>query len=329
MRAKRKLTRANGRRNPVNNEELLGAYRDARRKLRGLIKKAKMNSWTELIASIEEDPWGLPYKLVMGRLGRSAPGLSEELGSNALEKLLATLFPEGEVHRPGEIWRDVEIPDDWGEVSVNEINEVLKKGNPRKAPGPDGITLGVLRRVPPELIGFVARTFTTCFREGVFPRIWKKAKLVLIPKGATNTITGEVRARPICLLNELGKLLERIIAGRLNNYIEVSAPATISSRQFGFRRGRSTVDALDAVVSSIKYWTKKNYYAISVGLDVKNAFNSIPWPIIRNALRNKEFPMYVRRLIDSYLYERSIVYPIRDGRLGVRSITRVFLRVPF
>lgn len=60
---------------------------------------------------------------------------------------------------------------------------------------------------------------------------------------------------------------------------------------------------------------------MSVGLDVKNAFNSIPWPIIRNALRTKEFPAYVRRIVDSYLHDRSIIYPIRDGGLGVRAIS--------
>lgn len=251
MHAKRKLTRARSKRSSVDIEELLVAYRDARRNLRGLIKKAKMNSWSELIASIEEDLWGLPYKLVMGKLGRSAPELSEELDPNTLERLLVTLFPKGEVHCPGKVWRNVEVPVDMGAVSVNEVNEVLKKGNPGKAPDSDGVTLGVLRRVPPELIGFVADTFTVCFREGTFPRIWKKARLVLIPKGTTSTITGEVRARPICFLNELGKLFERVIARRLNNYMEDFTPAALFSRQFGFRQGKSTVDALDAVVSTI------------------------------------------------------------------------------
>lgn len=138
----------------------------------------------------------------------------------------------------------------------------------------------------------MAGTFSTCLREGVFPNIWKKARLVLIPKGAIGVFDGEVRARLICLLSELGKLFERVIVRRIRDHIDDFTPAALSDRQFGFRQGRSTVDALDSVVSTIYYWIKKNYFVISVGLDVKNAFNSIPWPTIRSALRSKVFPAY-------------------------------------
>lgn len=118
MQSKRRLTRARGKRNLVNVEELLTVYKDARRNLQGLIKKAKRNCWNELIESIEEDVWGLPYKLVMGKLGRSAPGLSEELDPNKLETLLTSLFPTGETHCPREVWKDANVPMDAGEISI-------------------------------------------------------------------------------------------------------------------------------------------------------------------------------------------------------------------
>jgi len=53
------------------------AYAKAKKALRNAIKKAKNAAWTELINSIDSDPWGLPYKLVMGRLRRSSPALSD------------------------------------------------------------------------------------------------------------------------------------------------------------------------------------------------------------------------------------------------------------
>jgi hypothetical protein len=52
--------------------------------------------------------------------------------------------------------------------------------------------------------------------------------------------------RPICLLDEVGKLFERIIAARLEAHMTERAPGWHDS-QFGFRRGRSTVDAVKRV----------------------------------------------------------------------------------
>lgn len=55
--------------------------------------------------------------------------------------------------------------------------------------------------------------------------------------------------------------------------------------------------------------TESGDYAIVV-LDIRNAFNSIPWPIIRRTLRHKDYSEYIRRLIDSYLSDRVINYVI-------------------
>lgn len=48
------------------------------------------------------------------------------------------------------------------------------------------------------------------------PRTWKKANLVLIPKGKISGIRLP-KVRPICLLNEIGKTFERVIADRIWN----------------------------------------------------------------------------------------------------------------
>lgn len=62
----------------------------------------------------------LPYKLVMNKLRHAAPGLSEELKPEMLDKLLTSLFPLGEVHCPSEIWARL-TPMDVKDVSSQEI----------------------------------------------------------------------------------------------------------------------------------------------------------------------------------------------------------------
>lgn len=51
----------------------------------------------------------------------------------------------------------------------------------------------------------------------------------------------------------------------------------MSKYQFGFREGVSTIDALETVIALIERRTFKGDFCIGVSLDVKNAFNSLPW----------------------------------------------------
>lgn len=61
------------------------------------IKRAKRDAWEKLILSINEDPWGLPYKIVLNKIKYSGPGLSETLNPRLLDNL-DTLFPDGPIH---------------------------------------------------------------------------------------------------------------------------------------------------------------------------------------------------------------------------------------
>lgn len=62
--------------------------------------------------------------------------------------------------------------------------------------------------------------FTRCLKQKIFPEEWKKALLVLIPKqGRTGNPTNLPKVRPICLLSELGKTLERLIADRMKTWM--------------------------------------------------------------------------------------------------------------
>lgn len=63
-----------------------------RKKLRAEINRIKSIAWQELLNSVNEDPWGLSYKLVLGKLRLATPGLTEILDSESLETLLISLL---------------------------------------------------------------------------------------------------------------------------------------------------------------------------------------------------------------------------------------------
>lgn len=95
IRARREWSRTK-RRGPANiTTEKQAAYRLAKKKLGSAIRGAKTKAWNDLLLSIDEDPWGLPYRLVLGRLRKSGLGMTETLDIRTLYDLLDSLFPPG------------------------------------------------------------------------------------------------------------------------------------------------------------------------------------------------------------------------------------------
>ena len=105
------------------------------------------------------------------------------------------------------------------------------------------------------------------------------------------------------MLDTAGKILERIIHGR----IEEVTDRQLLNKQFGFHKGRSTLDAIDLVVKTAKEaisgkrWKNgEKEYCLLAALDIKNAFNSARWNRIMEALERMEVPWYLRKMVASY-----------------------------
>lgn len=307
--SRRKLTRLRRRGPSDKRDQAETEYRAAKRALKAAIREAKTKAWRELILTVDKDPWGLPFKVVMKRLRRVTPRITETLGGDALEQLMGSLFPNGETHDPSETWGVWQGPLEDYEVTVEDIIMAIRRsrkrgGNP--TPGPDGLTSWIWSNIPRTMAQRLADTINACFSRGEYPVEWKRAILVLIPKGGAEGAnrTGTIKARPICLLNEGGKIFERVILERIKTHMIEHRGAGLSKKQYGFREGRSTIDALVDVVGQIKRSLERGEVVMAVGIDIKNAFNSLPWPAIRWALERKEYPVYLRRLIDDYLHNR-------------------------
>lgn len=98
--------------------------------------------------------------------------------------------------------------------------------------------------------------------------------------------------RPICLLNTAGKLFERIIKRSLEKHLGENGD--LNEKQFGFRRGLSTVDAIRKVMEVVETAGSGPLYhrelCAVVALNVANAFNSAKWSKIEYGYRGKDGP---------------------------------------
>lgn len=89
--ARRRLQRARPRPQSAVAEQRKEEYRKAKKLMRLAIRKGKEKAWREMTDTIEKDPWGMPYKLCMGKL-RPRQVLHRETVEEAVNKL----FPDGE-----------------------------------------------------------------------------------------------------------------------------------------------------------------------------------------------------------------------------------------
>lgn len=305
FKARRVYQKARSRKGPDDCISEHMAAREASRTLRLEIRRSQEASWRTLCKQVDSDPWGLPYRIVAKKLigRRQIPGLKTP---GRMEYIVDTLFPR----RQAPIYQQIQlqVPESCL-FSLGELREAGLKLPRGRAPGPDGVPDAILRKIVMMRPQLLLPTFNACLRTCRFPDSWRKATLVLLRKGDKPLDTPS-SYRPLCLLNSIAKLYERLLKSRLEEYLQ-SIPDGISDRQFGFVKGRSTVQAIDKVMSIVDHagtgQLRRRELCALTSLDVANAFNTAPWDRIDDSLIKKRVPTYLIGCIRSYFCGRTIM----------------------
>lgn len=192
----------------INNSISAEQMKNDKLELTKAITKAKELCWKKLCDQVEQDHWGKPYKLVMGKLTRSRT--AKELQQiTVLQKVIPVLFPV-HPHRNPCTWQELDAPRILLEELVRAANS-LRNGI---SPGMDGITNEVLKLLVRRQLQILLQMYNKCIGEGCIPNLWKRCRLVLIKKG-DKPPEEPSSYRPLCLLDCTGKLYEKIIDDRL------------------------------------------------------------------------------------------------------------------
>lgn len=242
---------------------------------------------------MDSNPWGLGYKLVTNKLGKHKKQELKE--PKEMSHIVDTLFP---THTTRIKDPKIALIEEIELFNVEELIKAVSTLKSKKALGPDGIQEEILRAVAESHPEFLLDIYNSCLKEGIFPKRWKIQQLVLIYKGKGEHADPSAY-RPLCMLDTAGKLLEKLIKPRLQKAIK--AAGDFSDHQYGFRKGRSTIDAIQEVVTLANSTRQGNHYsrpvALLVTLDVRNAFNSASWSGIMNALKEDfRIPQYLTRI---------------------------------
>lgn len=270
------------------------AYKLKRKELKKLILNAKKEHWKKLLLDLENDIWGEGYRIALRHLRSLPQPYNPPLDVKA--KIIRALFPTKNEKHVKYISNQKNAPP----VSENELSLAVQKMKMGTAPGPDYITVEAVKIIAEVAPSTLLSVLNQLLDQQKFPSEWKEASVTLIGKGKITNSHSDFR--PICLLSTIGKLYERILKDRLEE--ELECKGGLSERQFGFRKGRSTVQAINLIVQIVK--TTKEKWVALVALDIKNAFNTASWEKIIEELRKRDISLYLINLVEEYFTDRKV-----------------------
>lgn len=198
-----------------------------------------------------------------------------------------------------------------------DVARLINQLRIRKAPGSDGIANIQLKYLPRKGIVAVTAIFTACLKYYYVPASWKIATVIPLPK-AGKPRSDVASYRPISLLPALSKLLEKIIAKKLDHHLHVND--CIIPEQHGFRRQHSTVHQHFRLTNSIRHKFNINKHTGLVCLDLKQAFDTVWHEGLIYKLHQIGLPTTIVKMITVYLQNRSFAVRLGSIYSAHRSI---------
>ncbi|CAK1593612.1 unnamed protein product [Parnassius mnemosyne] len=200
-----------------------------------------------------------------------------------------------------------------------EVIDCLKTINPNKAPGNDHLTADICLAFTTIYKTAINKLLNRCFEISYFPKQWKIAHAIILPKFNKSDLSDPSSYRPIGLINVFGKLFEKLLSKRLTYHININNKT--NPKQFGFKEQLSTSHALKNAVDIISRAKSKKELVIAVSLDIQAAFDNAWWPILFKRLTEIKCPRNIYKIILNYIKDRLVTLNYADVTVN-KTMTR-------
>ena len=197
-----------------------------------------------------------------------------------------------------------------------EIANIISSLNSNKTSGPNSIPYRVLFLLKNEISKQLADLFNLSFMTGVFPSVLKTAKVVPVFK--KDSKLNYSNYRPISLLSNIEKILEKLMYKRLYAFLDYNN--IIYDLQFGFRQQYSTSRALINITENIRKALDDGNIGCGVFVDLQKAFDTVDHPILLAKLNHYGIRGVSNDWFKSYLSNRNQYVSINGYESGLAAI---------
>lgn len=194
--------------------------------------------------------------------------------------------------------------------------QIIRALRNKKSAGLDKISNFVIRKLSLSNLLPLFNIIKACINLSHFPQAWKEARIFVLPK--SNNSRDPAKFRPISMVSNLGKVLERCLLERLVR--QTARLKVLPGYQTGFRASHSTLDAaavLRDMVVRASAWKKVSAVCF---LDVKKAFDSVWSGGLVWKMREFGYDESLVRIVESFLTGRT-------ARVGIGSAESPSFRV--
>ena len=199
-------------------------------------------------------------------------------------------------------------------ATTDEIVKLIKSFKDRPC-NINNIPVFIYKTVALYIAPVICDIFNCTLSEGKFPSILKLARILPLHKSKSHKITNNFR--PISLLPMMAKIVEKLMKARAVQFIEDNS--ILYNKQFGFRTGCSTSDAVLHFVDDCVTALDNKLYTVSIFLDFSKAFDTVNREILLRKLDRLGFRGNILNFFDSYLSDRQMYVSINGHDSTIKT----------
>jgi hypothetical protein len=159
----------------------------------------------------------------------------------------------------------------WTPITPEDITTALSMASDSSAPGPSGIGYRILKWAHSARPDLLTQIYNRSIDTGVHP--WKHATVVILNKPNKPDYSLAKAYHPISLLECVAKLLEKIVAKRVN--ADIISADLLPMSQFGSRPKHNAIDAVATLVHKIQATRQTGNVGALLLFDISGFFNNV------------------------------------------------------
>ena len=196
-------------------------------------------------------------------------------------------------------------------ITLSEIKKTIKQTN-SSGKSFDNMSFhpSMLKHLGENALKALSKLFNICISKGKW--VWKSSDVIFLKKPGKENYHQPGSYRPISITSYVGKLMERILANRIENFL--TAKNLQDPFQEGFSKGKNSIRYLNRLNLTIHADKMKNLTILCLFIDFEKAFDSVWIKGLIYKLAKINIKGNILKVIHEFLTKRSIILNINGDK---------------